>query len=115
MGKHRRKNKHLPARVYEKHNAFYYVTRQNKWIRLGSTFPEAMANWANLVDKVTEFKTMNDVIEKYMGEVAPLKAQASYKSNITQIKPLKLVFGEMKPCDITPVDIYQYMDLRTRS
>jgi len=33
----RKNNRHLPARMYEKHGAFHYVDSDNKWHRLGPT------------------------------------------------------------------------------
>ena len=109
MGKKRTKNRHLPARVYEKHGAFYYVTRANKWIQIGKTFTEAMGEWARIVEPVREFSIMNDLFDKYMMEVATKKAKATHESNIHFMKPLRLVFGEMTPEDVTPVDVYNYL------
>ena len=40
MGRKRKSNKNLPQRVYHKHGAYYLVTLENKWIRLGSTKSE---------------------------------------------------------------------------
>ena len=97
MTKKLTKNKHLPERVYQKHGAFYYVTRQNKWIRLGKSFVEAMGEWARIVEPVRQCNTMNDLFDKYMMEVATKKAIASYESNVHQIRPLRLAFGEMFP------------------
>lgn len=37
MGKRRIHNKHLPQRVYFKHGAYYHVSTDGKWTRLGTT------------------------------------------------------------------------------
>lgn len=43
----RTKDRHLPPRVHRKHGAYYYVY-QNKWTRLGTDLPSALANYARL-------------------------------------------------------------------
>lgn len=55
---------------------------------------------------------MNQLFDRYMTEVSPLKAANTYKGNIIQIKPLRIWFGEMDPSEVTPVDIYKYLDTR---
>ena len=44
----RKKDRDLPAKVYRKHGAFYYV-HQNKWERIGSTIEEAMEAYTRKV------------------------------------------------------------------
>lgn len=111
--KRRTRDKHLPPRVYLKHGQFWFVSKDtNKWIALGKTMPEAMANWTKLIDRPTHITTMNSLFDRYMIEVSPLKSARSYKTNMAQVQNLRSVFGDMQPADITPVDIYKYMDAR---
>jgi len=110
--KARKSNKHLPQRVYIKHGAYYFVNSANKWIRLGSSFSEAMATWTKIVAQKVEIETMNQLFDRYMREVAPLKAPSSYKANIFQMAALRLCFGDTPPQDIEPIHIYKYMDKR---
>lgn len=109
--KRRKDNFHLPPRVYHKHGAFYYV-KNNKWMPLGKTFSEAMEKWSKIVDKSISAKSMNQLFDRYMLEIAPLKAPSSYKKNIYQMKELRDAFGDMNPEDISPTHIYRYLDLR---
>lgn len=44
----RKRNRHLPACVYHKHGAYYYV-RRGKWIRLGTSLSDALARYSRLV------------------------------------------------------------------
>jgi integrase len=111
--KPRKTDKHLPPRVYIKHNAFYYVDVKNKWHRLGANFSEAMAAWTKLINRPEHAHIMNQLFDRYMFEVAPLKSPASYKANLIQISPLRIWFGNMKPDEVTPVDIYKYIDKRS--
>lgn len=110
--KRRVHNKHLPQRVYIKHGAYFYVDKNNKWIKLGRNFHEAMASWAKLVNAPKTIRTMAQLFDRYMIEIAPFKAAKSYKDNQKQIKYLKIALGDMDPEDVTPVIIYQYMDRR---
>lgn len=109
----RKTDKHLPPRVYIKHNAFYYVDVKNKWHRLGTNFSEAMASWTSLINRPERATTMHHLFDRYMLEVAPLKSPASYKANQIQISPLRIWFGDMQPDEVTPVDIYKYLDKRS--
>jgi integrase len=109
-----RKKQGLPPRVYEKHGAYYYVTPKHKWIRLGATKQEMLAKYYELLDRPTKIYTMNDLINRYMQEVAPTKAPRTYKDNQSEAERLRAVFKDMEPQDITPVHIYQYLDARAQ-
>lgn len=113
--KTRKTNKHLPERVYIKHGVYYFVDKDNKWHKLGKTFPEAMARWAEIIDKPARVTKMNDLFDRYMLEVAPKKAKATYKTNLREIKPLRIAFGNFAPDDINQVLVYQYKDARANA
>lgn len=115
----RKNNKHLPPNVYFKHGAYYYVKssiingkRKRKWTWLGATFNEAMAAWAKIFNTSNVIISMNDLFLRYMAEIAPKKSEASYKQNLIQMQNLIIFFGELKPEEVTPVDVYRYLDLR---
>lgn len=78
----------LPERVYFKHGAYYYVT------------PEVLS-------------TMNRVFDKYVKEVIPTKAPRTQSDNLKEMKNLRPVFGDMRPMDVKPRHITQYLALRT--
>jgi site-specific recombinase XerD len=112
MGRKRTKDKDLPPRVYRKHGALWFVDRSNKWHRLGDNLPEAMAAWAKLVERPTEATDMNALLNRYMLEVAPTKAPRSYKDNLNQVRSLRAFFGEMRPEDVEPHHVYQFLEIR---
>lgn len=112
--KRRKTDFHLPPRVYIKHGAFYYVDIKNKWTRLGKNFSESMAAWAKIINRVDRIETMHQLFDRYMRDVAPLKAPSSYRQNIVQMKELRESFGCMHPEDITPVDVYKHLDNRAK-
>jgi hypothetical protein len=42
VGKARTANKHLPLRMYWKNGAYWFVSRENKWKRLGADYAGAL-------------------------------------------------------------------------
>lgn len=110
--KRRKTNFDLPPRVYYKHNAYYLVTPENKWLKLGKTKREMYTKYYELIERPTKIYTMNDLFDRYMKEVAPLKAPRTYEDNKAEVVRLRMVFGEVNPETITPVHIYQYLDTR---
>ena len=81
--------------------------------RLGKTLPEAHREWASRVEANTSNKNIDTVIDRYMNEVAPMKAVRTYKENTRQSVLLKKAFGHMDLTDIKPRHIYAYIEART--
>jgi hypothetical protein len=112
MGRRRKTDRHLPQRVYIRRGKFYFVTAANKWLPLGENYPQAMAAWARLLNDIRPTYTMADLFDRYMLEIAPTKAKATYLGNQKEIKPLRVFFRDLKPEEIEPIQIYQYQDIR---
>jgi integrase len=112
MGKKRRTNKHLPQRVYLKCGAYYYVDLSNKWHLLSRSLPEALAIYAAKFAMPKRIITMNDLIDRYLCEIAPQKAKRTYRAELQYSKLIKITFGDMDPSAITPVFVYGYLDER---
>lgn len=110
--KKRTKDHHLPKRVYFNHGRYFYVDNKNKWINLGKTLPEAMNEWTKLIQPDDKMHVMSQLFDRYMIEIAPKKAKASYRSNLQEIKVLRVAFGDLPPESIDPVMIYRFMDKR---
>jgi len=112
MGKPRQSRKDLPARVYAKHGAYYFVDKANKWHPLGKDFGLAMQKWAAMVQPPIGKVRMSAVMDAYIKEQLPSRkprTQQDYLASITMFRP---VFGEMWPEDVEPKHIYAYMRLR---
>lgn len=100
MGRRRKNNFNLPPRMYLKHGAYYYVSRENKWIRLSDEKSIAFSKWAEIEGETPTVDgsekpligSMGALIDKYMIEIAPKKAKATYMGNLTEAKNLKIVF-----------------------
>lgn len=103
----------LPERVYFKHNAYYFVTPEKQWIRLGRTEQEALSKYATVASAPEVLNTMNRVFDKYQLEVIPTKAERTQRDNLSELKNLRPVFGNMRPEDVKPRHISQYLALRT--
>ena len=71
-----------------------------------------MAKWAEIVARPAKLATMGEVMDRYMLEVAPRKAPATYRDNIREMAKLRAVFGHMQPNEVSAPDIYAYMDAR---
>ncbi|MDV7209853.1 hypothetical protein [Azotobacter beijerinckii] len=61
----RKTDRHLPAKVYQKHGAFYYA-HQNKWERLGGTLEEALAAYAKKVQATSTGAGMPTLIDQVL-------------------------------------------------
>lgn len=97
MGRRRKNNFNLPPRMYLKHGAYYYVSRENKWIRLSDDKAIAFSKWAEIEGETpreggSEIPLVGSVgalIEKCMIEIAPRKAKSTYQGNLIEAKNLK--------------------------
>lgn len=58
--------------------------------------------------------TVGALIERYLVEVAPRKAPRTYRDNVAEAKRLTVVFGHMRPTDVKPMHIAEYLDRRGR-
>lgn len=109
-------NKGLPARVTQKHGAYYYLRPTIKsgkpatqWVRLGKTEAEMYQALAELKREGTGL--MAAVIQRYRQEVLNKKAANTQKTQLKQLDRLQKAFGHMRPADIRPAHIAQYHDL----
>lgn len=120
MGRRRTNNLGLPPHMQLKHGAYYFVGRDKKWIRLSEDKALALAKWAELEGETpvpeNEDKpikgSVGELIMRYMIEIAPRKAAATYKGNIGEAENLKKVFGKMPIAGVLPVHIAKYLDTR---
>ena len=101
--KKRTKDRHLPARMYFKHGAYYYVYR-NEWTRLGVDYSDALHEYARLIAPPSTDR-MGGVIDKVLEHISPrLKP-----NTITQYKiaaeRLKSVMAEFAPEQVKPKHI----------
>lgn len=113
MGRRRKHNRHLPARVTHEHGAYYYRGPDRKRIRLGDTLADSLRAYALLVETPDRLATMNDVFDRYIAEHLPTLAKVTQASYLRAMGYLRPVFGHMAPGDVLPKHIYQYIDIRS--
>ncbi|RYU56352.1 integrase [Methylolobus aquaticus] len=111
MGRKRNVDKHLPRRVYLKHGAYYFVTPEQKWIRLGITEAEMHRALAQMLDDAP-FDRLNAVFDRYEREVLPTKAPRTQQDNRAELANLRLAFGHMRPSALKTKHVYAYLDAR---
>jgi integrase len=112
----RQTNKHLPRRVYWKHGAFYLVTAENKWIRLGKSEAEMYASLSRLQNQDTSLEpSMSALFARYLAEVVPTKAPRTQNDNQKELNNLEKSFGKLDPKKIKPIHVYQYLDARGKT
>lgn len=114
MGRKRKTNKHLPQRVYWYHGAYRYKSKDKKWVFLGRTLSEMYKALSEMNLEPQKLIKVSQLIERYIKEIALGKAEKSYKENVKQSVYLKMFFGEMIADEVTPVDIYKYLDERAQ-
>jgi hypothetical protein len=105
VGRDRKTNKHLPARVYPRRGKLYYVQPgTEKWIPL----PDGLRTWAKLVESADATETMSALWAKYeIGELHK-KAPKTQKNRRQEWSALEPAFGHMRPADIEPHHVWRY-------
>ena len=122
------KSKTLPPYVMQRSGRYYFEPKGEmveryggrKSIPLGGTFTEMYMNYALLLQdfgpsKYGTFNTMSELIDRYVLEVTPKKAEAAQQREIKRAVFLKKVFGKMHPALITTLHIYEFIDWRSAS
>jgi len=112
VGRRRRRDTHLPRRMYCRRGK-YYFDHQGKWIPLGDDLAAALAKYGQLVGSDWSGRTMCDVIERYRTRVLPLKRSAKTRQDqARQLERLKRWCGHMLPDRITVPMCYRYLEER---
>lgn len=123
MGRQRSRNPGWPRNFRKVRNSYYYDTGsagkrrtgKREYIPLGNVFAAAMAKWAQIEgDNMEAGSTLGHALDRFLREVAPLKAAATAKEYLRQGVRIRAVFGELPLADLRPVHIKQYLDKHPR-
>lgn len=98
----RKKDRHLPACMYEKHGA-YYLVRKGKWKRLGSDFQASLAEYAKLLDKGSQGgmpKLIDDALEHMRNRVKPKLKPNTITQYEAACEQLKETFADFEPREV---------------
>ncbi|AMW64461.1 integrase (endogenous virus) [Pseudomonas phage phiAH14a] len=98
----RKKDRHLPACMYEKHGA-YYLVRKGKWKRLGTDFQASLAEYAKLLDKGSQGgmpKLIDDALEYMRTRTKPPLKPNTLKQYESACERLKENFADFEPREV---------------
>lgn len=114
MGRKRKSRLDLPERVYFHHGAYFFVGVDKKWKKLGNDYSKAMAEWAaHIQSPVAGTHTVEDLLNRYILEVVPAKAERTQKDNLGEMRYLRPFFGAMGLDSVLPQHIAAYRDARS--
>ena len=92
----RKKDRDLPAKVYRKHGAFYYV-HQNKWERIGSTLEEALEAYARKLKATSSDAGMPKLIDDALKLLSAKLKPNTLKQYEATARRLKEILAEFEP------------------
>jgi len=98
----RKKDRHLPACMYQKHGA-YYLVRKGKWKRLGTDFQASLAEYAKLLDKGSQGgmpKLIDDALEHMRTRTKPPLKPNTLKQYEAACERLKENFADFEPREV---------------
>lgn len=111
----RRKKTYVSGKEWE---SYFYNGRREDGSRveipLGKDLNEAKRKWAQLECKPVPRETglMTFVFDRYEREIVPLRAPATQRDYIANLKQLKKIFGTAPVDAVTPQHVAQYRDRR---
>lgn len=109
MGRSRKRNRHLPARVYERRGKLYYVRPlTEEWVPL----PDGLRSWATIVESADSSETMAALWAKYQIEELHKKALKTQKNRHQEWTALEPTFGHMRPRDVESHHVWRYWKAR---
>lgn len=119
MGRHRKKDRYLPNRVYRRRGKFYFDNpASGKWEPLGADLSVALAKYGQLIGSVWNGRTLSSVFSRYKKEVTPLpirgraRSEEAIDNEIRTLDRFDKLFGHMEQDALTTQDLYQYIDRR---
>ncbi len=98
----RKKDRHLPACMYQKHGA-YYLVRKGKWNRLGTDFQASLGEYAKLLDKGSQCgmpKLIDDALEHMRTRTKPPLRPNTLKQYEAACERLKETFADFEPREV---------------
>lgn len=115
MGRKRQSNRHLPERMYRKSGSYYFVDTDNHWHNLGRDYLKAVAAYAQFRGPDKPIKTVSDLLDRYLSEVSPLKAETTHKGELRLSKIIRAGLGHIPADQVTKRTIYAYLDARKQT
>jgi len=105
MGRRRKKNKHLPPRVYERRGKLYYVHPvTQEWMPLA----DGLRTWAKIVEASEPPLTLTALWARYDLEALTKKAPKTQRNRRQEWSMLEPTFGHVRPEDVEPHHVWRY-------
>ena len=116
MGRKRKKNRSLPARVYLHHGSYRFVPKDGPKITLAKAGDHAgmLRALAQIIEGDSPANTLADLMNRYLIEVTPTKGVDSRRKEPMQMKRLRAVFGHFNPRELEQSDAYSYLSRRSQ-
>lgn len=99
----RKHDRHLPACMYFKHGAYWYVKR-GVWDRLAKDLPTALAEYSKRIEPRSG-GGMADLIDRVLKHIAPTIKPSTYKQYVVAANKLKPIMVEFAPDQVRPRDV----------
>ncbi|HBS81064.1 MAG: integrase [Pseudomonas sp.] len=96
----RKKDRHLPACMYQKHGA-YYLVRKGKWERLDTDYQAALLAYAKKTS-VAGIGGMPDLIDRALVHHRKKVSENTAKQYEAAAERLKTIFAEFEPQQVLP-------------
>jgi integrase len=90
----RGRDKHLPACVYRRHGAYWYVKR-GRWTRLGDTLPSALSEYSRIIAPPSG--ACDELLDRTLAKCKETVAANTYLQYAIACKKLKPVLAEFSP------------------
>lgn len=115
VGRKRKRDKHLPARVYWRHSAYFHVSKGGKWTRLGTVYSEALHALARLLGADAPTQTITMLIAKYDVDELTHKAPKTRQGRRQEFKPIIRAFGDMSAEEVEPHHVWNFWQARGKT
>lgn len=118
MAGRRKKNHHLPDRVYFHRGGHFYVDDAGKWHRLGKAWDrQAKEKWLGLSEGKGRDGTVAKLLDDFLEECEQLvrtgkRAKRTFDDNEAEAKALKLVLGRTAAHLLTSRHVKSYLNKR---
>lgn len=110
VGRKRKTDRHMPARVYRSRGAWFYASKDGPWIPLGKTEPDALRRYAEIMESGPMRPLMRDLLQRYRKEELPKKAPKTRAGQEPQLDEIERVFGHIAIEDMTQDGVQEWMD-----
>jgi len=114
MGRRKKNDRHLPARMRYSHGAYFRVVR-GRWESLGREYGAALRKWAELEAAPPQVATVGDALDVYVRDGVPKLKPATQRDYLRICGELRRAFGDAALADVQPTHVAQYLEKRSKA